>query len=127
MAKKVIRLTEADIEKLVLRVINEQLVSVGKTEGQDYESRVFDTNHPGFQKWLNSIKYYLGTFEERTGVAPDYNAMVRRRAGLSTLRLVICHSMLVEKNYQWMTAPRHCSSLAFSRFKTIYHKLFMTI
>ena len=86
MAKRIIRLTEADIEKIVLRVIEEQLVSVGKTEGQDYESRVYDTNHSAFQKWLNGIKYLLGTYEERTGVAPDYNAMVRRKAGLSTLR-----------------------------------------
>jgi len=86
MAKKVIRLTEADIENIVLKIIEEQLVSVGKTEGQDYESRVYDTNSPGFQKFLNRIKYLIGTYEERTGVAPDYNAMVRRVAGLSQLR-----------------------------------------
>jgi hypothetical protein len=86
--KKVIRLTESDLEQIVTRVIKEQ-ISAGTYTKPSYESRVYDTNNPGFGKFLNSIKADLQNKQQNYKVAggktPEYNAMVRDVAGLSTL------------------------------------------
>lgn len=86
--KKVIRLTESDLEKIVRIVVSEQ-ISAGTYTKPSYESRVYDTNNPGFGKFLNSIKADLQNKQQNYKVAggktPEYNAMVRDAAGLSTL------------------------------------------
>ncbi len=86
--KKVIRLTESDLEQIVTRVIKEQ-ISAGTYTKPSYESRVYDTNNPTFTKFLNSIKADLQNKQQNYKVAggktPEYNAMVRDAAGLSTL------------------------------------------
>ena len=87
--KKVIRLTESDLEKIVRRVVSEQ-ISVGTYKEPGYDSRVYDTNNPGFTKFLNSIKVKLQNYQQNykpaEGKVPDYNAAVRDAAGLSTLK-----------------------------------------
>ena len=85
--KKVIRLTESDLEKIVRRIVSEQ-ISAGTYTKPGYDSRVYDTNNPGFTKFLNSIKVKLQEYQNSKisgGKAPDYNAAVRDVAGLSTL------------------------------------------
>jgi len=85
--KKVVRLTESDLEKIVRRVVSEQ-ISAGTYTKPGYDSRVYDTNNPGFTKFLNSIKVKLQEYQNSKisgGKAPDYNAAVRDVAGLSTL------------------------------------------
>lgn len=85
--KKVIRLTESDLEKIVRIVVSEQ-ISAGTYTKPSYDSRVYDTNNPGFTKFLNSIKVKLQQYQNSKisgGKAPDYNAAVRDVAGLSTL------------------------------------------
>ena len=86
--KKVIRLTESDLEKIVRRIVSEQ-ISAGTYTKPGYDSRVYDTNNPGFTKFLNSIKVKLQNYQQNykpaEGKAPDYNAAVRDVAGLSTL------------------------------------------
>ena len=87
--KKVIRLTESDLEKIVRRIVSEQ-ISAGTYTKPGYDSRVYDTNNPGFTKFLNSIKVKLQNYQQNykpaEGKAPDYNAAVRDAAGLSTLK-----------------------------------------
>lgn len=86
--KKVIKLTESDIENIVRKVISEQL-SAGTYTTPDYNSRTYDSNNPGFQKFLNQIKADLQNkqqnYKPAEGKAPAYDAMVRDVAGLSTL------------------------------------------
>jgi hypothetical protein len=85
--KKVVRLTESDLEKIVRRVISEQL-SAGVTKGPDFSSRTYDSNNPGFEKFLNSIKAKLQSLSNLNyteGKKPQYDAVVRDAAGLSTL------------------------------------------
>lgn len=86
--KKVIKLTESDIENIVRKVISEQL-SVGTYTTPDYNSRNYDSNNPGFLKFLNQIKAGLQNkqqnYKPAEGKAPAYDAMVRDVAGLSTL------------------------------------------
>jgi hypothetical protein len=85
--KKVIRLTESDLEKIVRKVISEQL-SAGVTKGPDFSSRTYDSNNPGFEKFLNSIKAKLQSLSNLNyteGKKPQYDAAVRDAAGLSTL------------------------------------------
>jgi hypothetical protein len=85
--KKVVRLTESDLEKIVRKVISEQL-SAGVTKGPDFSSRTYDSNNPGFEKFLNSIKAKLQSLSNLNyteGKKPQYDAVVRDTAGLSTL------------------------------------------
>jgi hypothetical protein len=85
--KKVVRLTESDLEKIVRKVISEQL-SAGVTKGPDFSSRTYDSNNPGFEKFLNSIKAKLQSLSNLNyteGKKPQYDAVVRDAAGLSTL------------------------------------------
>lgn len=85
--KKVIRLTESDLEKVVRRVISEQ-IRVGTYTKPGYDSRVYDTNNPEFIKFLNSVNSKLQQYQNDRrggGKAPDYNAAVRKAAGLSTI------------------------------------------
>jgi hypothetical protein len=85
--KKVVRLTESDLEKIVRKVISEQL-SAGVTKGPDFSSRTYDSNNPGFEKFLNSIKAKLQSLSNLNyteGKKPQYDAVVRDVAGLSTL------------------------------------------
>lgn len=99
--KKVIRLTESDLEKIVRIVVSEQ-ISAGMYTDSSYESRVYDTNNPGFGKFLNSIKAKLQNYQQNYkpagGKAPAYDAIVRKVFGLSELRF--------DKNKkEWVETP----------------------
>jgi hypothetical protein len=75
------------LEKIVRKVISEQL-SAGVTKGPDFSSRTYDSNNPGFEKFLNSIKAKLQSLSNLNyteGKKPQYDAVVRDAAGLSTL------------------------------------------
>ena len=86
--KKVIKLTESDIENIVRKVISEQL-SVGTYKTPGWDSRTYDTNYPGFEKFLNQVKARLQGLSQvkyAEGKKPEYDAVVRDVAGLTTLR-----------------------------------------
>lgn len=85
--KKIIKLTESDIENIVRKVLSEQL-SAGTYKTPDFNSRTYDSNNPGFTKFLNGVKAKLQSLSNvayAQGKKPEYDAVVRDAAGLSTL------------------------------------------
>ena len=82
--KKVIKLTEADIENIVRQVISEQL-SVSTYRDPDFKSKIYDTNNPKFVTFLKGIENNSQRFS-KMGSTPAYDAMVRNKAKMSNLR-----------------------------------------
>ena len=78
MAKKVIRLTEADLERIVLEIINEESIDeqiISRRQNKDRERSLSteDKNYTRFKNRINSYKKRVERYKERGYDVSEFN------------------------------------------------------